>query len=92
MKTIKEKSILICIDFINEIVSENGKLSSKGYFKYLNNHNSLKNVSLLQKRFRENMIEIIHVKISFKKEYIDHPLNSPLFGKAREYKALLEGS
>jgi nicotinamidase-related amidase len=85
-----ENSALICIDFINEMVSNGGKLSGKGYLTFVEENNILKRVKELQDKFRNKNLPVIHVKISFSKNYDEHPRDSPLFGKAKEFKALQE--
>lgn len=86
------KKALICIDFINEIVSPQGKLSGKGYASFAERHKSLAKVKNLQEKFRSKKELIIHIGVCFSKSYIEHPLHSPLFGKAKEFKALEKGS
>ncbi len=79
---------LILIDFINEIVHEDGKLASKGYSDFIKNKNIFHNLSSLVRKIREQKILIIHVKLGFSANYIEQPKLSPLFGKANEFKAL----
>jgi nicotinamidase-related amidase len=92
MQQILQNAALICIDFVNEMVSQGGKLSGKGYLTFVENNNTLQNVKALQNKFRNNGLEVLHVKISFSENYIEHPANSPLFGKAKEFKALQAGA
>ncbi|MDD2913547.1 MAG: cysteine hydrolase family protein [Candidatus Pacebacteria bacterium] len=79
---------LILIDFINEIVNEKGKLSSKGYFSFAKENNVFKNISFIIEKARQKNILIIHVKVGFSKNYNEQPKESPLFGKAKEFQAL----
>jgi len=88
MQQTQQKAALICIDYVNEMVTQDGKLTGKGYLTFVNENNTLQNVKLLQDKFRENGVPIFHVKISFSPDYTEHPINSPLFGKAKEFKAL----
>lgn len=83
-----ENKALVCIDFINDIVTEKGKLSGKGYLTFIEENNTLSKVKELQDKFRSKGYDIFHIKISFSENYIEHPINSPLFGKAKEFKAL----
>lgn len=92
MNSIPKKSALICIDLVNEMVSKGGKLAAKGYLSFVEENDTLNKVKSLQKKFRDNNLDIFHVKISFSENYIEHPGNSPLFGKAREFKALQANS
>jgi nicotinamidase-related amidase len=79
---------LILIDFINEIVHENGKLASKGYSDFVKNNDVFQNLSFVTNKARENNILIIHFKLGFSNNYNEQPKSSPLFGKAHEYQAL----
>jgi len=86
------ETALVCIDFINEMMSEGGKLSGKGYKVFAEKNNTLRNVRQVQELFRKKGYDIIHVKISFSRNYLEHPERSILFGKAKEFGALSEES
>lgn len=88
----KKKIALVCIDYINDMVSDGGKLSGKGYLSFVKDYNTLEKVKILQNKFRDREFEVIHVKISFSENYLEHPSNSLLFGKAKEFKALQIGT
>ena len=92
MQQTQQNAALICIDFVNEMVSQGGKLTGKGYLNFVEKNNTLQNVKSLQDKFRNKGLDIFHVKISFSENYIEHPSNSPLFGKAKEFKALQAGA
>lgn len=92
MQQIQQNAALICIDYVNEMVSPGGKLSGKGYLTFVEKNNTLQKVKTLQQKFRDEGLFILHVKISFSENYIEHPANSPLFGKAKEFQALQSGS
>lgn len=92
MQSLEKKSALICIDFVNEMVSPKGKLTGKGYLAFVEKNNTLQKVQDLQIKFRSHGHEVIHVKISFSEDYLEHPINSPLLGKAKEFQALQSGS
>lgn len=79
---------LILIDFINEIVHEDGKLASKGYSNFIKDKNIFHNLSSVIKKAREQRMLIIHVKLGFSEDYSEQPKSSPLFGKANEFQAL----
>lgn len=92
MKQTQEKIALICIDFVNEMVSQGGKLTSKGYLKFVETNETLQKVKELQEKFRSHSLLVFHVAISFSEDYIEHPQNSPLFCKAKDFKALQTGT
>lgn len=79
---------LILIDYINEIVHPDGKLSGKGYSAFIDRHNIKSHIEQLINKFRENESPIIHVRVGFSNNYIDHPESSPLFGAAKTFNAL----
>ncbi len=79
---------LILIDFINEIVHENGKLAQKGYSDFMKNNNVFQNLSYAIKKARENNHLIVHVRIGFSENYNEQPKSSPLFGKVHEFQVL----
>lgn len=83
---------LICIDFINEIVGDNGKLAQKGYLDFVRRHNTLERVAAIQEEFRREGSPVVHVHLGFKSDYSDHPATSPLLGGARAGGILQLGS
>ncbi len=82
--------VLLVIDYINEIVNEQGKLSGKGYFDFIQKHNTFKKVNELIAKFRAASQPVIFVKLGFKPGYENQPKSSPVFGKADEFKILVE--
>ncbi len=74
---------LICIDFINEYLSPEGKLSSDGYIHFLERNHTIPKTAKLQQIFRDNFDHLIHVKTQFSENYIELPSQSPLLGHAK---------
>ena len=89
--SLKPNACLLCIDFINDIVSEQGKLAWKWYFNYVQEYNTISHASKLLKEFRSEDMLVVHCKVWFSPSYVDRPEHSPLFGKAKEYQALKLG-
>jgi len=85
-------SALICIDYINDIISEGGKLAGKGYKSFADSHGTLGAVASLQAYCRERAIPVVHVRVGFDPQYLNHPKNSPLFAAAAQFNALASGS
>lgn len=83
---------LVCVDFINEIISPSGKLSGKGYYDYSVRHDVLDRVRAAQDLFRSRDMPVIHVRVGFSANYLDKPDGSPLFGKADQFGALSLGA
>lgn len=79
---------IIVMDFINEIVHPEGKFSVKGYPKFIQENNVIKNLNVAIKKARDQNFLIIFVKIGFSEDYINQPKNSVLFSKANEFQAL----
>jgi len=86
------KTALICIDYINEMVNEAGKLSGKGYYNFVSTHDTLSHLAEAQRRFRSEDNLVIHVRLGFSANYVEHPSQSVLIGKAKEFKALQLGT
>ncbi len=87
-----ENKILLVLDFINEIIHPDGKLSGKGYTTFDQEHRVLDKAAALLEKSRERGDMIIHVRVGFLPGYPEHPLDSPLFGGAKEYGALQLGT
>jgi nicotinamidase-related amidase len=85
------RSALLLVDFINEIVHENGKLVGKGYAEAVKRANVLARVNKATMMARSERIPVIFVCVGFSPDYGDWPATSPLFGKAREFGALKLG-
>ena len=81
---------LLVIDFINEIVDEKGKLSSKGYASFIRENNTFVKLNEAIAKFREANLPVIFVRLAFKADYGDQPKSSPVFGKAHEFGILSE--
>ena len=85
------KSALILIDFINEIVDEKGKFAGKGYPAFVKAHDILVNVNAAIAKARTKDIPVIFVRVGFSSDYREWPESSPLFGAAKKFGALQLG-
>lgn len=88
----QEKSALICIDFINEIVSKGGKLCSPEYLASLQKNQVLERTHKLQQKFRQANIPIFHVRVAFSPSYWEWSSRTKLFAKVCQYQALQENT
>ena len=79
---------LVLIDFINEIVHPDGKLSGKGYADFIARHGTADKVAELLMQARREGWQICHVRVGFDSGYVNHPKKSPLFGAAEKFGAL----
>ena len=78
---------LICLDFENDIVHPNGKVSGKGYAAFDAAHDTLSRVRIIQDRFRAAGLPVIHVRVGFYPGYAQSPKGSPLMGQAHQFGA-----
>lgn len=81
------KAIIIC-DFINEIISTEGKFKGKGYAAFAEQNNTLANTARAVEEARKLGFVVIYVRVGFSSDYKDQPKNSLLFGKADQFQAL----
>lgn len=92
MSTVNNKTAVVLIDFINEIMDPRGKLAGKGYAGFDEEHGSLDNVKQLIAIARGKQFPILYVRIGFSPSYAEQPEASPLFGGAKKFGALQLGS
>ena len=78
---------LLCLDFENDIVHPEGKVSGKGYAAYNAEHNTLTTLRKVQDQFRDAGLPVLHVRVGFFPGYAQQPKGSPLMGKAHEFGA-----
>lgn len=83
---------LICIDFINEIVGPDGKLSQKGYRAFVESNGTLAKLARRQDAVRSEGGRVLHVHLGFEPDYADHPAGSKLLGGARNAGILKLGT
>lgn len=76
---------LLCLDFENDIVHEDGKASGKGYAAFNTEHGSLERVAQAQQQFRDAGLPVLHIRVGFSSNYAEQPKGSPLMGQAHLY-------
>lgn len=86
------KRTLLVIDFINEIVAENGKLAGKGYATFIAEHRTFDHLNIAIDAFRKAGDSVIFVRLAFDPTYSNQPKSSPIFGKAHEFDILADGT
>jgi nicotinamidase-related amidase len=86
------RTAVLLIDFINEIVHPDGKLAAKGYSDFVLKHKVLEKTAVLIETCRKRNVPLIFVRVGFSVKYKEHPIGSPLFGKAKEFGALQLGT
>lgn len=87
-----KKRALLAMDFMNEIVHEDGKFAAQGYGDFVKRHDTVNKLNSLIGDFRAKGEEVIFVRFAFTPGYKEQPKNSPVFGLAHEYKAVEEGT
>lgn len=78
---------LICLDFENDIVHPQGKVSGKGYADFDARQGTLSRVRRIQDCFRVAGLPVIHVRVGFHPGYAQSPKGSPLMGQAHQFGA-----
>ncbi|MCD6046385.1 MAG: yecD [Gammaproteobacteria bacterium] len=79
-------TLLLCIDFINDIVHPEGKIAASA--QYITEHQVIEHANEAIAAARKKHIPIVQVKVGFSKDYRECPKHSSLFGKALELGAL----
>lgn len=82
-------SLLLVIDFINDIVHPQGKIATAAPF--ITENKTMEQANKAIKFCRQRNIPIVQVKVGFSADYLEWPSNSPLFGKAKAFGALKLG-
>src|SRR5215204_6418872 len=80
-----KKTALLVIDFINDIVHPDGKITATADF--VKKHDVINHANLVIAFARQHHFPIAFVKVGFSKNYLECPTNSPIFGQAKEMKA-----
>lgn len=80
------RTALIVLDFINDIVDLNGKFTATATF--VHEHCVINRANEVISHARKHAILPIFVRVGFSEGYPELPIQSPLFGKAKEYNAL----
>jgi nicotinamidase-related amidase len=80
------KSAVLILDFINDIVHLKGKFTATANF--VHEHHVIDCANKVISKARQQSIPLIFVRVGFSEGYLECPMNSPLFKKAKEYKAL----
>jgi biuret amidohydrolase len=91
MASYNTQCALILIDFINDIVHQQGKLVGKGYVDFANRYGTLDRIQKLLEYTRSQEYKVIHVGIGFSPDYKEQPETSPLFGGAKKIGAFKLG-
>lgn len=80
------KTALLVIDFINDIVHTDGKIAASAAL--VKEYQVIEHANDMIALARKNNILTTFVKVGFHSGYLECPAHSPIFGKAKEFKAL----
>jgi nicotinamidase-related amidase len=84
------KKALILIDFINEFLHPDGKITPQGMGKFVSEYGTIGNVQKLIAYFRKNGDEIIWIRVGFHENYDNCSTVSPRFKSAPSLGILKE--
>lgn len=82
-------TLLLSIDFINDIVHPDGKIASVA--AEVKQNQVLAHANQALQLARQNQIRCAHVIVGFREQYDECPKTSPIFGKAPQVGALRLG-
>ncbi len=84
------KSLFLSVDFINDIVHPEGKISSCAAM--VTQQNVIEKTNRALAWVRQQGAQVAHVKVGFQPGYANCPEYSPVFGQAPQFRALELGS
>ena len=90
--TMQNKSALLVLDLINEIVHPRGKYANEGYLAQVIARRVLENTALAIDRARIAGIPVIYVVVGFSETYAECPKNSPVLSIAKQDQRLILGT
>jgi nicotinamidase-related amidase len=78
------ESMLLVLDMINDLVSENGPNGMKGYGPELARRNTLANAEIAIRKARDATVPIGYVRVGFSPDYRECPPTSRIFQGAKK--------
>ncbi len=84
------QTLVISIDFINDIVHPEGKIARSS--AYVQKYGTVEKANRLLHYARQNHHLIAHVRLGFSRGYLECPSHSPVFGEAKKNGALQLGT
>lgn len=79
-----DRKALLVLDLINEIAHPKGGYAQEGYFNQISKRKVLENTAKAISQARENKIPVIYVIVGFSENYVECPINSPVFNLAKK--------
>lgn len=87
-----QKTALVSLDMINELLHPDGKFAPFGYPEEARARGTIDRAALALTRARAQDIPVMHVTIGFSADYAESTTVSPLLGQARAYGSLQLGT
>ena len=84
-------TVLLLLDFVNDIVHPEGKLGAAGYAAQVQAREVLQRANEAALYARSRDVPVVFVRVGFSADYRECPGGSPLFAPARQYGALRLG-
>ena len=83
---------LVLVDFVNDLIAPEGKLSGRGYVDFAHKHGTMERVEALLHHCRARGILVVHVRLGFSEDYSELPDSSPLLSGAKSFGAFKLGT
>ena len=88
----KARTVLLAMDFQNDIVHENGAFKDFGFAAMVKQNDVLTKAARLLDASRRSGVKVIYVSVKFRAGYPERPANGGLFGGLVGANALVEGT
>ncbi len=88
----KGHTVLLAMDFENDIVHENGALKDVGFAAMVEQNNVLAKTARLLDAARRSSVKVIYVSVKFRPGYPERPTNDSQFAPLIQANALVEGT
>jgi nicotinamidase-related amidase len=86
------RSVLLLLDYVNDLVHERGRFAEYGYPAFVKAHGILDKVNATISKARARGIPVVFVRVGFSPGYAECPAASPLFGSLKNSGALQLGT
>lgn len=88
----KEHTALLAMDFVNDIVDENGAFKDFGFAQMVKQNDVLGRTARLLESARRAGVKVIYVSVEFRPGYPERPQNAGLWRAVVGANALIEGT
>ena len=88
----QQKSALLLLDLQNEMVDVKGKVGAGGLAKVVADRQVLANAARALAAARDSGVDVVHVRLGFRPDYLDALSVAPRVSKMKENKAAIAGT